>query len=233
VFVAEEVRQLLASLGLRTLDEAIGRVELLRPRQSVWDGRSIDEHVTDRAHAREGHVAALSAGDSGHAATRHSKVARSTDAPARGADIPLLAPPAALAISPEGPSDVTPARAASRTILSRRRSDTPGKLVPPRGPQYVDRRTTDMGTPAATNRRRSARRRNAYAVPFPDRRLSRSAYEQVFLKLVSGGRLKVGKDLYTPVGMKGWYHAIFRRQSDGKERLLTIDQLLKKMDDWQ
>jgi glutamate synthase domain-containing protein 2/glutamate synthase domain-containing protein 1/glutamate synthase domain-containing protein 3 len=30
LFVAEEVRQLLASLGLRTLDEAIGRVELLR-----------------------------------------------------------------------------------------------------------------------------------------------------------------------------------------------------------
>ena len=31
-FVAEEVRQLLASLGLRTLDDAIGRVDLLRPR---------------------------------------------------------------------------------------------------------------------------------------------------------------------------------------------------------
>ena len=29
-----------------------------------------------------------------------------------------------------------------------------------------------------------------YAVPFPDRRLTRSAYEQVFLKLVSGGRLR-------------------------------------------
>ncbi len=32
VFIAQEVRQLLASLGLRTLDEAIGRVELLRQR---------------------------------------------------------------------------------------------------------------------------------------------------------------------------------------------------------
>ena len=54
----------------------------------------------------------------------------------------------------------------------------------------------------------------------------------MFLKLVSGSRLKVGKDLYTPVGMKGWYHAIFRRESDGRERLLSIDQLLKKMNDW-
>ena len=31
VFVAEEVRRLLASLGLRSLEEAVGRVELLRP----------------------------------------------------------------------------------------------------------------------------------------------------------------------------------------------------------
>jgi len=34
LFVAEEVRQLLASLGLRSVDEAIGRSELLRQRQS-------------------------------------------------------------------------------------------------------------------------------------------------------------------------------------------------------
>jgi len=34
LFVAEDVRQLLASLGLRSLDEAIGRVELLRQRTS-------------------------------------------------------------------------------------------------------------------------------------------------------------------------------------------------------
>jgi len=32
--------------------------------------------------------------------------------------------------------------------------------------------------------------------------------------------------------MKGWYHAIFRRDSDGQERQLTIDQLLQKMNDW-
>mgnify|MGYP006170540553 FL=1 len=32
--------------------------------------------------------------------------------------------------------------------------------------------------------------------------------------------------------MKGWYHAIFRRESDGSEKLLSIDQLLKKMGDW-
>ncbi len=39
IFVAEEVRTLLASLGLRSLDEAIGRVDLLRQRQ-VGDPRA-------------------------------------------------------------------------------------------------------------------------------------------------------------------------------------------------
>jgi hypothetical protein len=88
------------------------------------------------------------------------------------------------------------------------------------------------GKPPRERRRKTDRRKNAYAVPFPDRRLTRSAYEQVFLKLVSGGRLKMGRNTYTPIGMKGWYHAVFRRDSDGAERMLTIDQLLKKMNDW-
>lgn len=97
--------------------------------------------------------------------------------------------------------------------------------------QFIDRRGISL-MPARDRRRASDRRRQQYAVPFPDRRLTRSAYEQVFLKLVSGGRLRLGDGLYTPVGMKGWYHAIFRRESDGAERLLTIDQLLRKMGDW-
>lgn len=97
---------------------------------------------------------------------------------------------------------------------------------------YIERRRTVSLLNASERRRGRERRRNQYAIPFPDRRLSRSAYEQVFLKLVSGGRLRVGDEVYTPVGMKGWYHAIFRRDSDGSEKLLTIDQLLKKMNDW-
>jgi hypothetical protein len=99
---------------------------------------------------------------------------------------------------------------------------------------YIDRRGTSLiptPTPKRERRKRTERRRSRYAVPFPDRRLTRSAYEQVFLKLVSGGRLRVGNELYTPVGMKGWYHAIFRNAA-GEERLLTIDQLLSKMNDW-
>jgi hypothetical protein len=110
----------------------------------------------------------------------------------------------------------------------------PRKLIQKRMPAlYIERRSRRVSLLSSSDRRTGReRRKNSYAVPFPDRRLTRSAYEQVFLKLVSGGRLRMGDDLYTPVGMKGWYHAIFRRESDGAERLLTIDQLLKKMNDW-
>ena len=121
-----------------------------------------------------------------------------------------------------------------RVPKTRRRSDTPGKLVPPRRSEYVDRRGTSLLPTALPRERRRGRdrRRKNYAIPYPDRRLTRSAYEQVFLKLVSGGRLRIGDEMYRPIGMKGWYHAIFRRDSDGSERLLTIDQLLQKMGDW-
>ena len=104
--------------------------------------------------------------------------------------------------------------------------------VPRVPPVYLDRRSVSLLDRPKERRRGKERRRKQFTVPFPDRRLTRSAYEQVFLKLVSGGRLRVGNDLYKPVGMKGWYHAIFRRESDGSEKLITIDQLLRKMNDW-
>ncbi len=43
-FIAEEVREILASLGLRTLDEAIGRVDLLGVSRAIdhWKARGVD-----------------------------------------------------------------------------------------------------------------------------------------------------------------------------------------------
>ena len=181
---------------------------------------SIDQFVIQRQQAREKHqteMANVSASEP-RARTRSIKA----DAKA----------PEAVAL------DEIQTQPIRRSILSRRRGDRPGKLVPRRPSQYVDRRGMSLlggggnGRPDQERRRTAERRRNSYAIPFPDRRLTRSAYEQVFLKLVSGGRLKMGSDIYTPVGMKGWYHAIFRRESDGAEKLLSIDQLLKKMNDW-
>ena len=43
-FVAEELRQIMAELGIRTLDEMVGRVDLLQPRANVthWKAKTVD-----------------------------------------------------------------------------------------------------------------------------------------------------------------------------------------------
>ncbi|HET7436774.1 MAG TPA: hypothetical protein VFN10_18840 [Thermoanaerobaculia bacterium] len=198
-------------------------MRLLAPRSETWEKQTIDEYVVERQQARDKHQSEMANVGAREPRARSAKVA--------GKDAhPLL-------VSDRRPSGAVAPRSTRRrprqqALLSRRRNDTPGKLVPSRPSQYLDRRGISLLEPANDRRRKTERRRNAYTTPFPDRRLTRSAYEQVFLKLVSGGRLKVDGDLYTPIGMKGWYHAIFRRESDGAEKLLTIDQLLKKMGDW-
>jgi hypothetical protein len=205
-------------------------MRLLGTTREAWMPQSIDEFIVERQRAREAHRSEMAHGSAREPAARQARAA-SLDVKSPGAE--LLDELEARPIVASG----TPRRnARPKSLLSRRRNDRPGKLVPPRPAPYVDRRGMSLldrvRKPSQDRRRKSDRRRRQYAIPFPDRRLTRSAYEQVFLKLVSGGRLRVGDDLYTPIGMKGWYHAIFRRESDGAEKLLTIDQLLKKMSDW-
>jgi hypothetical protein len=187
---------------------------LLRPGRR-WTKQSIDEYFAERTKARDAHLAEMANVSEKEPRARTATVQMKSNQALLPESRPLAAGPQA-----------------RRRPLSRRRGDTPGKMIPPRVGDYVDRRGMSLMNGVKKRERRAAdRRRKSYTIPFPDRRLTRSAYEQVFLKLVSGGRLKVGNELYTPVGMKGWYHAIFRN-SAGEERLLTIDQLLKKMNDW-
>ena len=199
-------------------------LSLLRSQHEAWASQSIDEYVSNRIRAREQHLAEMS----GVRAFEPRERALRAKTTAQAKAISLL--------DDLVPREIvaTAAKRKPKSTLSRRKADTPGKLVAGRGSQYVERRGMSLvnGKAPKERRKKADRRKNDYATPFPDRRLSRSAYEQVFLKLVSGGRLRVGRDLYTPIGMKGWYHAIFRRESDGAERLLTIDQLLKRMNDW-
>ncbi|MEA2338914.1 MAG: hypothetical protein QOE82_2921 [Thermoanaerobaculia bacterium] len=188
---------------------------LIRSGRQVRDGQSIDEYVVQRATARQIHLSALET----------------------VADAKFAAPPPPVrrqSLRVSGNTVRRPSNGRSRASLSRRQNDTPGKLLPARPSQYVDRRGTSLmpSDEARERRRASDRRKRSYNTPFPDRRLTRSAYEQVFLKLVSGGKLRMGDDLYSPIGMKGWLHAIFRCESDGTEKLLSIDQLLQKMSDW-
>ncbi len=185
-------------------------MELLQAKRLAWENLPIDQHVINRSQAKHLHELEV----------KSAQGARRVKADGKAGE----------ASSPVRPPAVRRARIAP----ARRGGDGQGKLVPNRPSPYLDRRGTSLlpGQAPRERRRDSERRRSVYATPFPDRRLTRSAYEQVFLKLVSGGTLRVGQDIYRPIGMKGWYHAIFRRDSDGTERLMTIDQLLQKMNDW-
>jgi len=213
---------------------------VLPPLQSVARGRTPDMEL---AWPREPYHAFLDARDKERKAY-WGPLTRNTPAPLRATRAPArpLPPPApadgkptlgeqqaAASARPAAPR--TPSSGNGRSRVSetsprpRRSQDNP--LAASRGMAAAQRRAR------ALERRKRERRMRRAPVPFPDRRLTRSAYEQVFLKLVSGGRLRIGPETYTPVGMRGWDQAVFRRDSDGKERLLSIDQLLKKINHWK
>jgi hypothetical protein len=112
----------------------------------------------------------------------------------------------------------------------RRRADVEEKLAPPWRGEGSDRRER-VTLPPRLQRRETKERRAAPASQAAPR-LSRSAYEKVFRQLSSGKRLQIGRELLTPVAVKGWYHAVFRN-AGGEERLLSIDQVLENMDGWR
>ncbi|HEY0158508.1 MAG TPA: hypothetical protein VGF28_14590 [Thermoanaerobaculia bacterium] len=112
----------------------------------------------------------------------------------------------------------------------RRRADVEEKLAPPWRGEEVGRRSR-VTLPARIERRASRERRSIPVSP-PSTRLARSAYEKVFRQLASGKRLQIGRELLTPVAVRGWYHAVFET-ARGEERLLSIDQVLEHMDAWR
>jgi hypothetical protein len=67
---------------------------------------------------------------------------------------------------------------------------------------------------------------------FPLRALPRSRYEQVFIRAISGRALELNGDTYTPTGMRGWSHVIFRRNHDGTRHVFSLDFLLDHVDEW-
>jgi len=106
----------------------------------------------------------------------------------------------------------------------RRKADVDEKLSPPwSGDQGAesDRRTQSR---VDTDRRK-------LPPPPPPARLTRSAYEKVFLKLGSGKQVTIGGELLTPIAVKGWYHSILVSPT-GEERMLSIDQLLPYLGAW-
>jgi hypothetical protein len=68
---------------------------------------------------------------------------------------------------------------------------------------------------------------------FPEHELPRSRYERVIIRAIHGDRLHLGDgDWYTPTGMRGWSHVVFRRERDRTKHVFSLDYLLRHLDDW-
>ena len=70
--------------------------------------------------------------------------------------------------------------------------------------------------------------RRARAEPVPAQRLTRSAYERVFLKLGARKRIRMNGESLTPVSVRGWYESLFRAPN-GEDHIFSIDQLLQHL----
>lgn len=67
---------------------------------------------------------------------------------------------------------------------------------------------------------------------FPESQLSRSRYERVLIRAISGQRLWMDGRRYTPTGMRGWSQVVFRRDDDRSRHVFGIDYLTGHLPDW-
>jgi hypothetical protein len=106
----------------------------------------------------------------------------------------------------------------------RRAVDFHAAAAPPWNAIDAERRSLDISPPDGIERRRSERRRSQPPPPFANE-LDRSAYELAFIRLAAREPLRVGDSTLVPVGMNGWYEAIFEDQRTGEEKRISIDEL--------
>jgi hypothetical protein len=65
------------------------------------------------------------------------------------------------------------------------------------------------------------------------RSVARSRYERVLMRALSGAPLRIGGELLTPLGTRGWSEVVFRRECDGRRQTLSLDALLPHLDAWE
>ena len=52
------------------------------------------------------------------------------------------------------------------------------------------------------------------------------------MRAIAGRKLRLNGDWYTPTGMSGWSHVVFRRERDRTRHVFSLDFLLEHLDDW-
>jgi hypothetical protein len=68
---------------------------------------------------------------------------------------------------------------------------------------------------------------------FPPGRLARSRYERVLIRAISGHHLRLGRQRFKPVGMRGWSAVVFRNERDHRRAVVPIDSLIQHLDQWE
>jgi hypothetical protein len=68
---------------------------------------------------------------------------------------------------------------------------------------------------------------------FPEEELTRSRYERVLIRAISGQQLRLGRRRLRPVGMRGWSAVVFRADPNEQREVIPIDELVTHLDDWE
>ena len=72
----------------------------------------------------------------------------------------------------------------------------------------------------------------AWDAQSPPGQLSRSRYERVVIRAVSGRQLRINGQRLRPVGMSGWSAVVFQGE-DNRREVIAIDDLLPHVDAWE
>ena len=71
-----------------------------------------------------------------------------------------------------------------------------------------------------------------WAPYYSDVLAGRSRLEQIVMHALSGDKLRLDGTEHTPTGMQGWSRIVFRRDADGKRRVVPLDDLLEHLPEW-
>ena len=68
---------------------------------------------------------------------------------------------------------------------------------------------------------------------FPARFLRRSRYERVLMLAIAGTPVTIEDEAYQPTSMRGWSHVVLRQRDGTATRVLSIDELVPYLDEWE
>ena len=100
-----------------------------------------------------------------------------------------------------------------------------GAVLTGRAPSYLD---MDRRPPEYEDVGRLCRWEPFYSEVFAER----SRLERIVMHALSGDKLRLEGNTYTPTGMQGWSRIVFRRDVDGKRRVVPLDDLLEHLPEW-